>query len=140
MIGKIISKVERYNAIRRYEKQEARINKYLSIKNVPNEVSAKLYNARIGIADFAKERNLKISITSANPDFLNVHVKHPDGSGSSVNVSSDVAKIFTYNEKPKRVLVEIPSDGTQIIRITQSSYEDNFLRHLYRVISTIAKK
>lgn len=122
MINKVFAKIGDYNRIRQHNREQAYINRYFKMKNLPEDVRAILYNARKGIADYASEKDVEISLSSVNSDYLNLHIKYPDGSGSTMNISSDINNAFPYSYKQKRI-----------------SHDDNFLRHIYRAISEIVK-
>ncbi len=122
MINRVIAKIGNYNRIKQHNREQAYINKYFQMKNLPEEVRAVLYNARKGIADYANEKDVKIALSSSGAQHLNLEIKYPDGGGSTMNISSDINQAFPYSHKAKRV-----------------SYDDNFLRHIYRAISEIVK-
>lgn len=143
IINPIMEKIANRIKIFKYEQAERKIAQGLQLKDLPTEVYNKIYYAREGISGFAREHGAIINI-SHNPQsdelIINAINKKTGSISKSQTMSADVKKIETHHPQKGYFVIEIPSDGTQIVRETQSSYDETFLRRLYRIISELCSK
>lgn len=147
----IINQFKNYK-IARHEKM---IDKYFKIKDtsLPYDSYEKMYTARETIANYAKHNGVSIEINDArnelgefdSPIFENImsgkinivvkNLKNKLVQRKIISAINDNDPRKVYHEITKKIMVNIPEDGTQRIAETKSYSEETFLRNLYRHIS-----
>lgn len=151
-IPPIKSKVIRFLEIRKYEKEQKFLNKFCNISNeIEGDTFTQLNSAQKTIANYAKSKGVTVEIRDAEKEVaknkLKVTVRPlkelPERKGgrllsTSEYVSKDTSETHLHTVDDYFV-VELPEDGLQQIRLTKHENEDNFLRHIYRVIENNVK-
>lgn len=151
-VTKIIGNIQTKLQQRAWMRREENIKKYFNLHDAYGEAANQMYNAREGIANFAKEKGVTINVTNYNPnltagsgkdtfgDDICLQVTNPKTKKESrlYILSSDTRKIYP-NVEEKEVL--IPGSGERLGKIAIGKFytEDTFLRHLYRNIEKMIK-
>lgn len=126
-------------AVETIEQREARIAKNFSIKTSLNtgegEAYEQIYPMRAAIANYAKNKGVKINIVETvlnKANILIINVKKLDDSTKSL-AKAIPAKI--NGSYPERIRIINPKTEDGLLNI-----EDNFLRHIFRNIQDMVKK
>jgi hypothetical protein len=152
-IGK---KFTRMIEIAKYEKKQKFLNKYVNIDTtINNDAYKQLYVAREGVANYLSKKGLTVEIKDArnrleepcNPmlkeklkDKLDIFVTDmTTGRVEGEIIDGNVNKIIT-NTKKDYIVIDDPSEGTQIVRLTEHSNENNFLRNFYLNVEKLANR
>ncbi len=124
-----------------------------------SNIGDQLYAMRQAIAGFAKKNNVKIDVYNPNvlenPRYLDrieerqAKSFHPNTlalvvSGKNSNktetsiIDIEPSKIFS-KESRSFYIVDVPGEDTQLARVSISSTQDTFLRHVFRLIENMTK-
>lgn len=153
----------------RLKREQKFLNKFCTISSdIEGDTFTQLNSARKTIANYAKSKGVTVEFAdaekkvareqfewdidekmakSAAKDKLSITVKplkklqmRKGGSlmSSSRYVSKDTSETHLYKFK-KPILINIASDGVQRTAAGNFEYEDNFLKHVYRIIEKNVK-
>jgi hypothetical protein len=143
------TKISRFMEIRKYEKQQNYLNKYVHLDNNINDKAYKqIDTAKSGIANYLSQNNMAVTIKDAqslnvaqnNPYFknklqgkLNVLVTDLETGESEHMLVNGLVDKTTQDTSFRYSLAYPNNDG--VIRQTVNNTEDTMLRSLYRGIS-----
>ena len=148
-IPPIKARITKFINTQKYIKEQKFLNKHVSIDvNLEPDTYNQLSSARKTLANYAKNKKVNISFVDCKNDKNNlvVMVSNLKKSKNTINtdsasalISKDVNKTYTHST-PSYFVVDIPSDGIQVVRETSHKHEDNFLRNIYRNVSDMVDK
>lgn len=147
--------IDRFNSA----KAKRIANKHVHIdNNLPSDVYDKLSSAQSTIANYAKSKGVKVTFNDANKfmadekfdvpkhlsnflsDKIQISVENiKDKRTRGLFLDADVNKVHTH-QKTKYFIKDIPEDDTQVTRKVVNTYEDNFLRNVYRTVENLVKE
>lgn len=153
---------------KKYEREVKFLDKYCHLnRNLPNDVYNQLYTARQGngLADYARSKGVTIDISDAEQKYakdvfefdvderqakraaegniaITVTQLKPEKRGGVIHsltsfISKDTKQITNRKEKDY-IVIDYPSEGTQLVRHTYHEWEDNFLQTVYHSIANMA--
>lgn len=127
----IQNKINRFVRIRKYEKEQQFINKYVQIKqlDIPYDEYQKIDTAKKTLANYAKHNNVKIKILNGSDNFVESEIDSPTIIKQENTLRNDCLKLEVQDLKTKTVL---------------SSYflknsDENTLKLIYRILGNIVK-
>ena len=147
---KPVESVESIYIPERLSPRDRYLLKYQCVSRMNNGVDSQILAAQGAIESYAKHNNVTIDLdrrisvidgkTPEIKDHIAVSVYNPKTKAHTF----EFVPVFDENQTVKTVkasqrMIDIPSDGTQVVRPTVSEYEDNFIRHLYRKIESAVK-
>ena len=158
-IGNIVNNIRNYRAHKSALNADNKIEKYFRIHDtdLAGDSFEQIYNARSGIAEYAKHNNVSVDVFNASKHYEEDY-DLPRAAQDTISDKLEVVVTNRKNGKTNRALVgaqtditypkeaqhsfiaNIEGEDTQIARIGQHQTEDNFLRNFYRCIESLTKK
>ncbi len=165
-----VASIKRLISNYRYHRESKFLDKYCRLDdNMDSEVLRQLYPTRKGIANYAKSKGVTVEIADAEKrlaketfefDVDERQMRRASEGNLSIIVTQEKpskkegfqilesltgfvpknTKAITIHKVPDYIVVHDPSEGLEQVRITSHEYEDNFLKTIYRTISSLTDK
>ena len=158
-LQKIAQVIEKRINVLKYEKEQKFINKYFKIydNTMANDTFEKMQEAKKTIANYAKNKGVAIEVYDAKTEAIDL------GNAAIENSFADKIKLVITDlktkaeksrciyalddknpqsavlEKTKNVMVYDSKEGVERMTKVKSTFEENFLRYLYRNIEELTK-
>lgn len=134
---KIIPRIAEKIRVAKLERREAQVKTYLSFERVKSpEIKQELHDAREVLANYAKANNVTINVSDWLPENqIRIGITNFNTMNSAMRVISTTKEPLirkkTFN------IMTTDHDGLNHVRKGCRSFEDTFLRRVYKVVEEL---
>lgn len=138
LVEKIVYNIDRKINILKYKYEQKYIDNFVTLHKsaVNNQHYKEIYQARKTIANYVSNEALAVDFykpKKGNENDLIVKLTNLLTNKSTKRTVDTSKNTFNHVENDYFV-IELASEGTQLVRKTKHEYEDNFIIHIFRQI------